>query len=68
MTCRTCKRALPREAADRRFGPFCSDRCRLADLGSWLSGSYRIETPLAEEDLDHGLSAEGEGDPTHRPN
>jgi endogenous inhibitor of DNA gyrase (YacG/DUF329 family) len=24
--------------------PFCSARCRLADLGRWLGGSYRIET------------------------
>jgi endogenous inhibitor of DNA gyrase (YacG/DUF329 family) len=39
-------------------GPFCSARCRLADLGSWLSGSYRIGSPASEEDLDTGLSAD----------
>jgi hypothetical protein len=22
--------------------PFCSDRCRLIDLGDWLTGNYRI--------------------------
>jgi endogenous inhibitor of DNA gyrase (YacG/DUF329 family) len=22
--------------------PFCSDRCRLADLGRWMGESYRI--------------------------
>ncbi len=32
--------------------PFCSDRCRLVDLGRWLGESYRIMRPLAAEDLD----------------
>jgi uncharacterized protein len=36
------------------FGPFCSDRCRLVDLGSWLGGSYRI----AGDPVD-GQDAEG---------
>ena len=22
--------------------PFCSERCKMADLGRWLSGSYRV--------------------------
>jgi uncharacterized protein len=22
--------------------PFCSERCRLIDLGRWLSGNYRV--------------------------
>ncbi len=25
-----------------RFFPFCSQRCRLLDLGAWLEGDYRI--------------------------
>jgi endogenous inhibitor of DNA gyrase (YacG/DUF329 family) len=32
--------------------PFCSRRCRLIDLGRWLGGTYRIEAPAREEDLD----------------
>ena len=24
------------------YRPFCSERCRLIDLGSWASESYRI--------------------------
>lgn len=27
---------------ENRWRPFCSERCKLVDLGSWLSGSYRI--------------------------
>ena len=37
------------------FRPFCSERCRLADLGKWLDGGYRIGAPISEEDLDQGL-------------
>ena len=46
--------------------PFCSERCKMADLGRWLSGGYRIEgapadpappeTDEAEEDPDRSDS------------
>jgi endogenous inhibitor of DNA gyrase (YacG/DUF329 family) len=28
--------------ADPRHKPFCSPRCKQADLGRWLSGGYAI--------------------------
>jgi endogenous inhibitor of DNA gyrase (YacG/DUF329 family) len=28
--------------------PFCSDRCRLIDLGKWASGGYVISTPITD--------------------
>jgi endogenous inhibitor of DNA gyrase (YacG/DUF329 family) len=59
MKCPICKRPLP-PLAERRFGPFCSERCRLADLGTWLDGGYRIGAPLSESDLDEGLPTEGD--------
>ncbi len=32
-------------------GPFCSERCKLIDLGHWLGGDYRIPgKPEEEED------------------
>ena len=33
------------------YRPFCSDRCRLIDLGAWVSDKYRVEgeTPLDDE-------------------
>jgi len=37
------------------FSPFCSARCRSADLGKWLDGVHRISAPVSEEDLDQGL-------------
>lgn len=27
---------------DATFRPFCSERCRLIDLGAWAEGRYRI--------------------------
>jgi uncharacterized protein len=53
--CPTCKKTL--EGTRNQFPtlPFCSPRCRAADLGNWLNESYRIGSPANEEDLDEGL-------------
>ena len=32
--------------ADNKFRPFCSERCKLIDLGAWASESYRV--PVVE--------------------
>ncbi|HEY5648807.1 MAG TPA: DNA gyrase inhibitor YacG [Nitrospiria bacterium] len=29
--------------------PFCSERCRIIDLGSWAAGEYRIEGKPASD-------------------
>lgn len=34
--------------------PFCSDRCRLIDLGNWASEKYRIPAPLEPSAADQG--------------
>jgi endogenous inhibitor of DNA gyrase (YacG/DUF329 family) len=32
--------------------PFCSERCRMIDLGRWVSGEYYIEgDPVSEQDV-----------------
>jgi len=33
-----------------RWRPFCSERCRLADLGGWASESYRIPAERSDDD------------------
>jgi endogenous inhibitor of DNA gyrase (YacG/DUF329 family) len=53
-TCPTCGRLAEVKPPDS-FRPFCSERCRLADLGKWLDGGYRIGAPVSEEDLDQGI-------------
>lgn len=31
------------------FRPFCSERCKLVDLGKWISGEYRVAVADADE-------------------
>jgi endogenous inhibitor of DNA gyrase (YacG/DUF329 family) len=33
--------------AENRFRPFCSERCKLIDLGAWASEAYRA--PVTED-------------------
>ncbi len=47
LRCPTCKKLVLRQ--DPEF-PFCSERCRLIDLGKWASGGYVISTPLHQSD------------------
>jgi endogenous inhibitor of DNA gyrase (YacG/DUF329 family) len=59
FTCPTCRRTLEGTRAEHPELPFCSPRCRAADLGAWLNESYKISSPVAEEDLDEGLPTGG---------
>jgi uncharacterized protein len=59
--CPTCGRVTEVTPPDS-FRPFCSQRCRSADLGKWLDGGYRISAPVAEEDLDQGLVPDDDTD------
>jgi len=34
------------------FFPFCSERCKIIDLGNWASEKYVISTPVQPEDLE----------------
>ena len=34
------------------YGPFCSHRCKLIDLGKWLNEETRISEPLRPEYLE----------------
>jgi uncharacterized protein len=40
VNCPTCQRELAWDIAP--FRPFCSERCRLLDLGAWLSERHAI--------------------------
>jgi len=48
LRCPTCRKIVLR--SDEHF-PFCSDRCRLIDLGKWASGGYRISSPVLDPEL-----------------
>ncbi|HMF64675.1 MAG TPA: DNA gyrase inhibitor YacG, partial [Edaphobacter sp.] len=44
----TCRKVV---LATNEDFPFCSDRCRLLDLGKWASGDYKISSPIQDPDL-----------------
>ena len=50
VNCPTCHRELDWDGAP--FRPFCSERCRLIDLGAWFTGQHAIpgDTAPADED------------------
>ena len=48
VRCPTCKREIA-WSDEFPYRPFCSDRCRLIDLGAWLSKKHAI--PDQEPDL-----------------
>ncbi len=33
------------------FRPFCSERCKMTDLGHWLAGRYKIPARDDDEDV-----------------
>ena len=45
LRCPICKKAVKSTDADFTF---CSDRCRLIDLGKWASGGYVISSPVTD--------------------
>lgn len=48
--CHTVSNAQTREEAS--FRPFCSERCKLIDLGRWLDGTYLIKEPMTAENVE----------------
>jgi endogenous inhibitor of DNA gyrase (YacG/DUF329 family) len=50
LHCPICKKLVRKPDPDF---PFCSERCRLLDLGKWASGGYVVSSPL--RDTDEGI-------------
>jgi uncharacterized protein len=45
---------------ENKFRPFCSERCRMIDLGHWADGTYRV--PLKPQDGYQDADVEGADD------
>ena len=56
MKCPICKKAA---APGDEFFPFCSERCKIIDLGNWASEKYVISTPVQPSESD----SESDGKP-----
>ncbi len=50
VTCPQCKE-LVEYSTDNKFRPFCSERCKLIDLGEWATESYRIPQAIKPENF-----------------
>jgi hypothetical protein len=55
ITCPICKTVTTWE--ENSYRPFCSERCKLHDLGNWASEKYGIE---GDETVSEDLSSENE--------
>ena len=51
VACPTCGTAVA-WTAENRWKPFCSERCKLIDLGQWATEKYRV--PAEEQEPDDG--------------
>jgi uncharacterized protein len=47
-------------SSENKYRPFCSERCRLIDLGQWADGTYRV--PLKQTDGYQDADVEGSDD------
>ena len=58
--CRYCGKEVGTHSQEwRKYQPFCSERCKLADLDCWLDEEYRIPGEPVEP--------EGEIEPAREP-
>ncbi len=63
MLCPICKKKVPERdesVSGSPFFPFCSDRCRLIDLGRWLGEKYQIPVKPTEDSNEAGPGDAGE--------
>jgi uncharacterized protein len=51
VACRRCGREI--EEGSEHY-PFCSDRCRMADLNSWFDGDYKVSREIKDSDIEAG--------------
>ena len=54
LTCPICRGSFESHDAAGALAPhfpFCSERCKMVDLGHWFSESYKVSRPVEDEDL-----------------
>ncbi|HOY86888.1 MAG: DNA gyrase inhibitor YacG [Methylotenera sp.] len=50
VTCPNCKK-LSEYSLENAFRPFCSERCKMIDLGVWATEGYAIPVAINAADL-----------------
>jgi endogenous inhibitor of DNA gyrase (YacG/DUF329 family) len=61
--CPICK--APTDSAIHADFPFCSERCRLLDLGNWAAERYVVSEPVIEEDMEESPAPRDHNDAEH---
>lgn len=54
VACPTCKK-LSAYDNNNPYRPFCSERCKMIDLGDWANESYRIPDNKPHDNEDLGI-------------
>ena len=62
--CPTCQRPVEWSAA-AKWRPFCSERCRLIDLGAWMAEQHTIPGEEVSPDGVQPSNEEPDGPPRH---
>ena len=52
MTCPQCG-GESEFSPNNSYRPFCTERCKLIDLGAWANEGYRIPATITPEDLEN---------------
>ncbi len=56
IRCPVCKE--PTTWEENSYRPFCSERCKLIDLGAWASEDYKIPGRKEEEEDEENKEAD----------
>jgi uncharacterized protein len=65
FACPTCHKPVEWSAASP-WRPFCSERCRLIDLGAWMTEQHAIPGEKVQGDPDSPEDADSERDAPRR--
>jgi uncharacterized protein len=60
VKCPNCQRPVP-WVPESKYRPFCSERCRLIDLGEWIDEKHKISEPIADAQGGSWLDADSNG-------
>ena len=63
--CPTCGKRVP-WTPDSAWRPFCSERCKLVDLGEWATERYRVPVVEEKDQLEMQDPDDGTWPPTSR--
>lgn len=57
INCPTCSKEIE-YSLENPFRPFCSERCRILDLGAWANAEYALSAqPETEEEFEELVQA-----------